>query len=115
MSKTETITVSELNARLRERGIQVDYGLLNRKLFLLHQLWAASYDVSRDLERDFEALGVYKFEVKHAHKEIKRLLSKQTQALYRSVSLDDFIDFGTDTDSLISLLYEWAGIKGKEE
>lgn len=110
--KEETITVAQLNKELQEQGIKIDYLTINKKLFLMHQLSAVSLDIAVELQREFEKLSIYKFQIKHNHREIKRLCVKQTQDFFKAISIDELINFGEDTDSLHDLLYRWVGLKG---
>lgn len=86
---------------------------LNNRLLLLAQLSTLQENVCSDVERIFKEHGFYRFDIKHNHKQIKRLVKTNFSQFFDTMSPEQLDMYCNDADDLQKLVNKWAGINDK--
>ena len=86
---------------------------LNNRLLLLAQLSTLQENVCSDVERIFKEHGFYRFEIKHNHKQIKKLVKTNFSQFFDTLSPEQLDMYCDDADDLQELVNKVAGINDR--
>ena len=91
----------------------------NVLLSLAGQLSDLQANIAVELEQIYKAHGVYGFEIKHNHKQIKKLIKENTSSeFFKRINDQQAIAWGEDGETLERMVYSWAGLehpRGKDD
>lgn len=81
-------------------------------LLLMSHLSTLQLNISTELEELYTSKGIYRFSIKHKHKEIKKLIAEHSQDNFFKKFQNNHIDLYTnDAEALESVVYAWAGLQ----
>lgn len=102
--------VDTIEDALKKDGIDLDKMRLNRLLMLMHHLSALAADVALEVELLLNQQGKFRYEIKHTHKMIRKLIAQNYKHLFGRLSDEQIEAYGEDSDDLEKLVYKWAGL-----
>lgn len=84
---------------------------ISRMLLLSYHLSTLQMNVWNSLENIFKRNGFYKFEIKHNHRQIKKLVRASYPDFMKALDDRKADALCSDTEEFERIVYDWAGIK----
>lgn len=85
-------------------------GRLNSVLMVAHHLSSLAADMMTEAELLMSAAGKFRYEIKHTHREVRKLLGCNHRQLFGRLSDAQIDKYNSDSDELEKLVYKWAGL-----
>lgn len=102
--------IETIEDALKYDGIELDKLRLNKLLMVMHHLSALAGDVAMEVELLLNQQGKFKYEIKHTHRMVRKLIAQNHKHLFGKLTDEQIELYGEDSDDLEKIVYKWAGL-----